>query len=572
MPGPLPNLALQNAIEKIQKIVMIAKADLSGNGYKASVTHYFNSSTEISACAVQPGSEEDLQKIIKAVAETRVKFAVKCGGHATNPGFSSTEGIQLHLVRLNKITVDAKNKLVRVGAGCLFEELYRALAPHNLNIVGGSGLAGVEVAGWMLGGGYSTKTSQYGLGVDNIAAAKLVLPNGRPQSSNRGERTGVVLRHQAIGGGDNFGIITEFTLEAHVQRKYYDFLVTYQPQHYPIVKEAISDFVKKTDNKANIEAAFRYRYHNNPSGIEKFLTVHCAYDGTYPSEDPFKELKAIEHTMDNYGDPLPSRKPVATPYFPFDPNTSIETSSFHVADTLRSMDNETYDFSEFPEDLLRNRNDEIKFNVLMVGQVLLITEFVGDGSPQHARVERPKQPMVGVSQYPRGRWGNVMVDEFTSSIIEEIEKQSNEASKDMEKHGGTRTGIGMWPLTKSMFDKATPSAWPHVQDKPNRPIIIYFTWEGKEHDDYWVRTMKSTLKTIRDKVHAERESSKGLPYFISTALADPEATSVEDLYSGNLEKLKQLRKKYDPKGVMDLTGGFKIPLPPTGHSASAGEE
>lgn len=30
----------------------------------------------------------------------------------------------------------------------------------------------------MLGGGYSTKTSQYGLGVDNIEAAKLVLPNG----------------------------------------------------------------------------------------------------------------------------------------------------------------------------------------------------------------------------------------------------------------------------------------------------------------------------------------------------------------------------------------------------------
>lgn len=67
---------------------------------------------------------------------------------------------------------------MHVGAGCLFEELYRALEPHSLNIVGGSGLAGVGVAGWMLGGGYSTKTSQYGLGIDNIAAARVVLPNG----------------------------------------------------------------------------------------------------------------------------------------------------------------------------------------------------------------------------------------------------------------------------------------------------------------------------------------------------------------------------------------------------------
>lgn len=103
---------------------------------------------------------------------------VKCGGHSTNPGFSSTEGIQIYLVRFNKVTVEKDKKLVHVGAGCLFEELYRELAPHRLNIVGGSGLAGVGVTGWMLGGGYSTKTSQYGLGVDNIEAAKLVLPNG----------------------------------------------------------------------------------------------------------------------------------------------------------------------------------------------------------------------------------------------------------------------------------------------------------------------------------------------------------------------------------------------------------
>ena len=67
---------------------------------------------------------------------------------------------------------------MRVGAGCLFEELYQALDPYDLGIVGGSGLSGVGVAGWMLGGGYSVKTSQYGLGVDNLVAVRLVLPNG----------------------------------------------------------------------------------------------------------------------------------------------------------------------------------------------------------------------------------------------------------------------------------------------------------------------------------------------------------------------------------------------------------
>lgn len=35
-----------------------------GSGYKASVTHYFESSTEVAGGAVQPGSEEDLAKIV----------------------------------------------------------------------------------------------------------------------------------------------------------------------------------------------------------------------------------------------------------------------------------------------------------------------------------------------------------------------------------------------------------------------------------------------------------------------------------------------------------------------------
>lgn len=140
-----------------------------------------------------------MMRQVKVIAETRVPFAVsarsacqcykmitcissnlkiKCGGHSTNPGFSSTEGIQIYLARFNKITVHKEEKLVDVGAGCLFEELYEALAPYSLNIVGGTRWAGVGVAGWILGGGYSVKTSQYGLGVDNLVAAKLVLPNG----------------------------------------------------------------------------------------------------------------------------------------------------------------------------------------------------------------------------------------------------------------------------------------------------------------------------------------------------------------------------------------------------------
>ena len=76
---------------------------------------------------------------------------------------------------------------MRVGAGCLFHELYHALDPYDLGIVGGSGVSGVGLAGWILGGGYSVKTSRHGLGVDNLVAVRVVLPNGKITVANETE-------------------------------------------------------------------------------------------------------------------------------------------------------------------------------------------------------------------------------------------------------------------------------------------------------------------------------------------------------------------------------------------------
>lgn len=131
-----------------------------------------------------------------------------------------------------------------------------------------------------------------------------------------------------------------------------------------------------------------------------------------------------------------------------------------------------------------------------------------------------------------------------------------DVAKEIRQHGGTRITIGFWPFTTTMFDNATRSAFPHEKGKPNCPIIVYFTWEGQKNDTHWIDTMKTTLDNLRAKILEERPESKGLPFFINTALA--EATTVEDLYRNNLPELKELRKKYDPNGVMDRTGGFRI--------------
>ena len=96
---------------------------------------------------------------------------VKGGGHQTNPGFSSTTGVHISLNKFSEIKYDAQKNLVTVGAGLIWDDVYAALDPLGVGVVGGR-VTGVRnhliafdqpecddlhcqvgVAGFLLGGG-----------------------------------------------------------------------------------------------------------------------------------------------------------------------------------------------------------------------------------------------------------------------------------------------------------------------------------------------------------------------------------------------------------------------------------
>ena len=74
------------------------------------------------------------------------------GGHSSNPGFSSTPGVQIALYRFSEIVYNETSQTVDVGAGLIWDEVYAALEPYAVNVVGGR-VTGVGVAGFTLGGG-----------------------------------------------------------------------------------------------------------------------------------------------------------------------------------------------------------------------------------------------------------------------------------------------------------------------------------------------------------------------------------------------------------------------------------
>ncbi|CAF0832065.1 unnamed protein product [Rotaria sordida] len=135
--------------------------------YYESIKHYAATSTIFSVCSVEPNNAADVAIIIKIIRQGQVQFAIKGGGHAMNPGFSSTTGIHIAMRRFDTITYHPNNQTVDVGPGLVWDDVYRALAPYNVTVIGGR-FSSVGVAGLILGGGYSWKSNQFGLSIDNV--------------------------------------------------------------------------------------------------------------------------------------------------------------------------------------------------------------------------------------------------------------------------------------------------------------------------------------------------------------------------------------------------------------------
>jgi FAD/FMN-containing dehydrogenase len=92
------------------------------------------------------------------------------------PGYSSPKeegGILVSLAGRNSLTLldgedeEEGNKLVRIGAGLKWAQVYDFLEPHGLAVPGGR-TASVGVGGFLLHGGISHLSAEYGLGVDSI--------------------------------------------------------------------------------------------------------------------------------------------------------------------------------------------------------------------------------------------------------------------------------------------------------------------------------------------------------------------------------------------------------------------
>jgi hypothetical protein len=157
----------------------------------------------------------DVADVITAVKHARehdLVLAVRGGGHNGAGLGVCDDALMIDLSRLKGVRVDPAARTARVEGGCTWGDVDHVT--HAFGLATPSGIISTTgVGGLTLGGGIGHLTRKYGLTIDSLLEADVVLADGRLVSCSSTQN--VDLFWALRGGGGNFGVVTSFLFRLH---------------------------------------------------------------------------------------------------------------------------------------------------------------------------------------------------------------------------------------------------------------------------------------------------------------------------------------------------------------------
>ncbi|MFI6007796.1 FAD-binding oxidoreductase [Streptomyces sp. NPDC051243] len=206
----------------------------------------------------------DVRTVISFARDTGAELAVRGGGHS-GPGLCLVDdALVLDLSTMRGVRVDPGAMTAQVAGGAQLGDLDHAAHTFGLGVPTGI-ISMTGVGGLTLGGGHGHLTRKYGLTVDSLLSADVVLADGTFVTASEEEHP--ELFWALRGGGGNFGVVTSFTFRLH-----------------PVGTVGVAVTVWPVDRTPEVLRWYREFLPAAPPDLNGFFTLF-----TIPSGPPFPE-------------------------------------------------------------------------------------------------------------------------------------------------------------------------------------------------------------------------------------------------------------------------------------------
>ncbi len=199
------------AIEQLRSSVRGTVITPDDPGFDEARTVYNAMIDKKPALVVQAVDVADVIAGVKFAGEHDLPICVRGGGHNAAGLGTCDDGIVIDLGRMNAVRVNPKTQRVVVEGGATWGDVDHATQPFGLAVPAGI-ISTTGVGGLTLGGGFGYLSRGYGLTIDNLVAADLVLADGSFVTASESENPDLFWAIR--GGGGNFGVVTAFEFMA----------------------------------------------------------------------------------------------------------------------------------------------------------------------------------------------------------------------------------------------------------------------------------------------------------------------------------------------------------------------
>lgn len=159
---------------------------------------------------VKVASVDDVVATVHFARELGFSLTVRSGGHSLAHFGAVDDAVVIDFSAMKQVQIDPVTAIAKVQAGATSADIVAAADPLGLALTTGD-TASVGVGGLTTGGGMGFMVRKYGLTIDNLISAQVVLADGSVVTASRNDHPNLFWAIR--GGGGNFGVATEFRFQ-----------------------------------------------------------------------------------------------------------------------------------------------------------------------------------------------------------------------------------------------------------------------------------------------------------------------------------------------------------------------